>query len=272
MSPLVAAATMLAAACAVGWGGPYLLAAGRWQVHRPRTALALWQAALTLACALAAGSVAVAVAAAGPAGGLAGHAAGWGMLVAAGGVLSAVGSGGERVHDAARTNAGAVLALPHTAHLIGRRLTLRVCRTDEPFACCIPGRHAVILVSQGLADTLTPAQLRAVIAHETAHLHARHARLLRAADLAVACMPHNRAARRARRAVGLLVELAADQHAARHAGAVHLANALQHIAQATGEQTLPLRAALLADRAWHPASRLPAVPVLYRTLTGPARH
>lgn len=50
--------------------------------------------------------------------------------------------------------------------------------TPLPLAIAVAGPTSQIVVSQGLVDLLSPPELRAVIAHEAAHLDLRHHRLL----------------------------------------------------------------------------------------------
>lgn len=274
MTALMWAGVLLAAAGAVGLAGPHLLGASAWQVRHPRTGLAAWEAMLAATAVLAVGAVVVPVGAAvagpGRAVALVGHLAGWLMLLAAGGVIAVVAAGGEHVYDVARANAGAILALPHRDYPLPGRTRLRVCASDDLFACSLPGAEPAVVVSTGLVAALTPAQLRAVVGHERAHLHGRHSRLLRMADLVVACLPCSVAAGRARRRVGLLIELAADDRAARTAGAVHLANALERLGQAAGDAGMLLRARRLAAHRWTPASRLTPLPALYGAVGGTA--
>jgi Zn-dependent protease with chaperone function len=50
--------------------------------------------------------------------------------------------------------------------------------TEELIALSVSGPPGQIVVSQGLVDTLSPAELTAVVRHEAAHLHHRHDRFL----------------------------------------------------------------------------------------------
>lgn len=270
MTVLVWSGVLLAAAGALALVGPRLLGASSWQVRHPRTALAAWEATLATVSMLALGAVAAAVgtAVAGPAqgGALAGHVAGWSMLLAVSAVLAVIAGGGEHLHDAARADADAMLALPHVDYRLPGRARLRVCAGDGLIACAVPGAEPVVVVSAGVVAALTPAQLRAVVGHEQAHLRGRHDRLRRVADLVVACLPRSAVAGRARRRIGLLVELAADDRAARVAGAVHVANALERWGRADGDAGMLLRAQRLAGRRWEPASRLAPPSALYGIL------
>ena len=55
---------------------------------------------------------------------------------------------------------------------------LRVLQHPTPTAYCIPGRASRVVLSQGVLDTLPGPELTAVMAHEKAHLRARHDLLL----------------------------------------------------------------------------------------------
>jgi hypothetical protein len=248
---------------AAWWGGPRLLTVGRWQVRYPRIALAAWHTALGMGVLAMVASVAAAVTATLSAQGAPDVAVGvvqtvvgWCALGGLGAFLVVIAVGSDELEDAGRRTFGDVLSLPHTAERLDRRTTLLTCRSDEPFACAIPGRGTAVVITTGLRSILTPAQLRAVIAHERAHLRGRHYLAIRLAELNRACIPSSRASKQLLRATALLVELIADDDAARHAGAVHLANALVQIAHHTQDSSMELRAERLANRQWMPARKL----------------
>ncbi|MBN9188468.1 M56 family metallopeptidase [Microbacterium sp.] len=265
---------LLVTATVVVWLSPRLLTHGRWQVLRPRLALTLWHAAFAAGLAAAVLAVVIAVlhtlAVTQDARGasVVVTVLGWIALAIVGGACAMVAVGGGGVGDASRRNRGALLALPHSARALDRRTELRLCESNEVFACSVPDRRGTIVITTGLAALLSPAQLRAVVAHEHAHLTERHHLAMRLADVNSACIPGNAGARRMRRATALLIELIADDRAARTTGAVHLANALVRIADATGDEAMALRAERLSRRSWRPASRLSPVPALYRSLSG----
>lgn len=78
---------------------------------------------------------------------------------------------------------------------------------------CLPGRARRIVVTQGALDALTEEQLRAVLAHERAHLEGRH-HLLQAATRAFQrTFPGLPLARLGREQTALLLEMAADDRA-----------------------------------------------------------
>lgn len=260
---MIAIGVCIVVAVSAWWVGPRLLTAGRWQARFPRLALAAWHAALGLGLLALLGSIVAAVAttlaahdAADVTTGIARTAIGWTALSAVGAALVVIGAGSNELVGAGRRTFGDILSLPATREGLDRRAMLLTCRSDEPFACAIPGPDAAVVVSTALREILPPAQLRAVIAHERAHLRGRHYFAIRLAELNRACLPSSRAGTQLLRATTLLVELIADDHAARRVGAVHLANALVTVAAATGDATMDLRAERLAERSWTPARKL----------------
>jgi len=269
---MIAIGLLLAFAAGLVWLSPRALTAGGWQVRAPRLALALWHLAFLLGLTAAVVSAVIAVvqtlAATGGAGpvAVAATVGGWFALAGVGGGVMIVAAGGGDVGGASRTNQGALLALPHSARALDRHTELRVCAATEPFACSVPGPRGTVLVTTGLIALLTPAQLRAVVAHERAHLSQRHHLAMRLADLQVACLPRSATARRMRRCTSLLIELIADDSAARSAGAVHLANALVRLGRATGDEAMQLRAERLSRGHWRPSSRLDPLPAVFPAL------
>lgn len=110
---------------------------------------------------------------------------------------------------------------------------IRVLAEAMPIAYCLPGlRRSRVVLSEGTLATLAPAEVDAVLAHERAHLRARHdvvldffAALHHAFPLAVRSEVALQEGR-------LLVEMLADDAARRRAGRVPLARALVHLAGA----------------------------------------
>ncbi|WP_345714056.1 M56 family metallopeptidase, partial [Kineococcus glutinatus] len=169
---------------------PGVLARARWTAREPRAAVVLWQA-VTLASVLSAIGV---------------------VLVGPEEVVRAEGSGtvgatealGAALAVAALIVVRLLLALVavtrRSRHRRARHLllvdlldraeqraaldgqlhgevdagTLRVLDGALPFAYCLPGRSPRVVVSDGALRVLDPAQVRAVLAHEQAHLRARH--------------------------------------------------------------------------------------------------
>jgi Zn-dependent protease with chaperone function len=101
---------------------------------------------------------------------------------------------------------------------------------DYPTAAayCLPGIRSQIVVSVGTLDLLAPAELTAVLAHERAHLRARHDLVLIPFTSLRRVFPRSRGIAQAYRTVALLVEMMADDHALRVRGllARELATAL----------------------------------------------
>src|SRR5204862_7881841 len=76
---------------------------------------------------------------------------------------------------------------------------------DHPAAAayCVPGLRSRIVVSAGALNLLDQAELAAVLAHERAHLRARHDLVLLPFGALVRAFPRARLARRAQVAVAL---------------------------------------------------------------------
>jgi bla regulator protein blaR1 len=102
---------------------------------------------------------------------------------------------------------------------------------DHPAAAayCVPGLRSRIVVSAGTLDLLDQAELAAVMAHERAHVRARHDLVLLPFGALARAFPSSRLVRRAQTTVGLLVEMLADDHALRHRPARELATALLRV-------------------------------------------
>lgn len=98
-----------------------------------------------------------------------------------------------------------------------------------PLAYCLPGRRSRLVVSLGTLDLLNQDELRAVLAHEHAHLSQRHDLVVLPFAALGATFPGTRSVRIARSAVALLIELLADDVAARRHDRDHLARALWKI-------------------------------------------
>jgi Zn-dependent protease with chaperone function len=88
---------------------------------------------------------------------------------------------------------------------------------DYPAAAayCLPGIKSQIVVSVGTLDLLAPAELAAVLAHERAHLRARHDLVLIPFTSLRRAFPRSRMISQAYRTVALLVEMMADDRALR---------------------------------------------------------
>jgi Zn-dependent protease with chaperone function len=102
---------------------------------------------------------------------------------------------------------------------------------DHPAAAayCVPGLRSRIVVSAGALELLGPAELAAVLAHERAHLRARHDLVLLPFGALARAFPRSRLIRRAHATVALLVEMLADDGARRQRPARELATALLRV-------------------------------------------
>jgi len=111
---------------------------------------------------------------------------------------------------------------------------------DYPAAAayCLPGIRSRIVVSVGTLDLLGPAELSAVLAHERAHLRARHDLVLLPFTSLRRVFPRSAGVTQAHRSVALLVEMMADDHALRVPGLPGLTS-LPFIGQAFGYRASP---------------------------------
>jgi Zn-dependent protease with chaperone function len=121
---------------------------------------------------------------------------------------------------------------------------------DYPAAAayCLPGIRSQIVVSVGTLDLLAPAELAAVLAHERAHLRARHDLVLIPFTSLRRAFPRSRVVAQAYRTVALLVEMMADDRALRVRGllARELATALLRFGTA-GTECAPAGALAAAE-------------------------
>jgi len=121
---------------------------------------------------------------------------------------------------------------------------------DYPAAAayCLPGIRSQIVVSAGTLALLAPAELTAVLAHERAHLRARHDLVLIPFTSLRRVFPRSRVIAQAYRTVALLVEMMADDHALRVRGllARELATALLRFGM-SGSECTPAGALAVAE-------------------------
>lgn len=238
---------------------PLLLTLGSWHVRWPRTALTAWFSAFFLGAVLllvALTSTAVRAVQSTSADhftALTVTLLAWAGFGAVGVGLSVAVSNASRVHQSQRHSIRTLAPVALSREDRGDFTLVRF-ESSEPVACAVPGAENEILLSTSLEDALPAAEVRAILAHEYAHLQHRHGWAVAIARLNAACLPRFLpAGRRLNRATLRLIELAADDAAARQTGAVHLANALVHMSELTGEASLDLRAERLAMRRWRPA-------------------
>jgi Zn-dependent protease with chaperone function len=121
---------------------------------------------------------------------------------------------------------------------------------DYPAAAayCLPGIRSQIVVSVGTLDLLAPAELTAVLAHERAHLRARHDLVLIPFTSLRRAFPRSAGIADAHRTVALLVEMMADDRALRVRGLLpkELATALVRFGTA-GADGAPAGALAVAE-------------------------
>ncbi len=254
----------------LAWIVPALMARQKRLRRAPRAALVAWQA-VTLGGILAALATAPAALPLVLGGGDPFEHLGWLVAagVASGAVLLRLLVSGHLVGTrlrAARADHSALVDII-AAHDEGR---VRVLQHPTPTAYCIPGRNARVVISQGVLDALPPEQLEAVVAHEDAHLRARHDLLLEFFAVAHEAVPRVLRSEAALGEVGLLVEALADRAAVRRSGEVATARALVAIAASRAPDaalgagsTAPVRLRLLADGPHHTVS---AVAYVYAVL------
>ena len=142
---------------------------------------------------------------------------------------------------------------------------------DSPAAAayCVPGIRSRIVISAGTLALLDAAELAAVLAHERAHVRARHDLVLLPFSALGRAFPRSRLVRQAHATVALLVEMLADDRALRHRPARELATALLRVgASGAGHAPSGTLAAVTAPdgetvarvtRLLAPAPRLPAL-------------
>lgn len=109
---------------------------------------------------------------------------------------------------------------------------------DSPVAYCLPGgARSVTVLSDGLMAALEPAELRAVLFHENAHLSQRHHLLLWAFAAWRQALPWLPTTRLAQESVSSLIEMLADDAALKTEGKATLIKAIAIVA--SGSQSGP---------------------------------
>jgi Zn-dependent protease with chaperone function len=117
----------------------------------------------------------------------------------------------------------------------------------EPAAYCLPGPGGRIVLTTGALGALDDGQLRAVLAHERAHLRGRHHLLVTLAGALSAAFPRVPAFRIACGQVARLAELRADDAASAAAPRLAVAGAL--LSMSAGTPAAALGAATTATAA-----------------------
>ena len=137
---------------------------------------------------------------------------------------------------------------------------VHVLEHEAPTAYCLPGLRPRVVVSSGTVASLTSEELAAVLAHERAHLRARHDLVLEAFTVLQRAFPAVVTSRHALGEVQLLVEVLADRAARRRYGARPLVAAFSALAGAgaapegavaVSDVGLAARLALLVDARPH---------------------
>ena len=105
----------------------------------------------------------------------------------------------------------------------------RVVAHDVPVAYCLPGLRPRVVLSRGVLELLSDDEVAAVLAHERAHLTARHDLVILPFVALGATFPQLPAVRTARLQVALLVEMLADDRAVRRHDREVLARALYKV-------------------------------------------
>jgi Zn-dependent protease with chaperone function len=230
---------------------PALLSRAKWPLRAPRAAMVLWQA-IAVAAVLSAFSAGIAIASRlllpGPDGrptatpvGAIGR-LGWplwaldvavlaltlviGARLAMAVVRVAITTRRRRGHHRMLVDLLGIDSDAASARACARERDLRVLEVAQPLAYCLPGVRSRVVVSAGTLDSLTEAEVAAILSHERAHLRARHDLVLEAFTAAHAAFPRFVRSANALDAVQLLVELLADDAAVRAAGRAPLARAL----------------------------------------------
>ena len=131
-----------------------------------------------------------------------------------------------------------------------------VLEQSQPAVYCLSGRPRTVVLTSATLDVLSEPQLAAVLAHEQAHLRARHHRLLAAAALGRSALPEMPLLRHLQTDVGRLVEMHADDLALRMHDPETLATALIAVARARPNIRSAGRAVVLAAADTDAAERI----------------
>lgn len=149
--------------------------------------------------------------------------------------------------------------------LVGTRNPLlagtQVVASDLPVAYCLPGLRPRVVLSRGALSLLTDDEVRAVLAHEKAHVDQRHDLVILPFVALRSTFPRLGVVRTAVAEVGLLVEALADDRAVRTHDRAVLARALYKVgtsgAPAGGLPAAGAGVLLRAQRLLEPPAPLP---------------
>lgn len=187
-----------------------------------------------------------------------------GLLLAAAVVLRAAGCVALELYHRRRSrreHAAVVAATGRPGHEPG----VAILDYSAPAAYCLPGGRHQIVISAGALVALTSEQLRAVLAHERAHLRCRHHLILGLATALGRAFPHVPLLTQAEPQLAALAEMAADDAAVRRHGRDDLAAALVVLARAGA------RPAALAASGPESLARLQRILATRQPRIGPAR-
>jgi Zn-dependent protease with chaperone function len=140
------------------------------------------------------------------------------VLLAAAIVLASMCAVAARMRRCLRERGGLRVEPEIGSHEQRREFDLVTLPCDRPVAYSLGGRRSQVVISRGLRDRLDEPGLAAVVAHEAAHLRARHDRWLVLAALLETALWFVPWAERATSALRLHLERWADEHAARTVG------------------------------------------------------
>lgn len=233
--------TLLLAVLAVVLAGPVPAVLGRLPALRftPRAAMVLWQS-VALAAVLAALGATLSLTTTGLIAGRGQEWPGWYVIVALTLLLTLVVVGrlllsahlvGTRLR-AIRRRHRRLVDLLDEQHTDGRG-TLRVVPGETPMAYCLPGLgRARVVLSDAAYRSLDTGERGAVLAHERAHLRARHDLVLEAFTSLHQAFPRVVSSQGALSEVGLLVEVLADRAARTSYGPSCVLRALERLLDA----------------------------------------
>jgi Zn-dependent protease with chaperone function len=251
---------LLAYAAATVFGAPSLLTLGRWRMRYPRLALAAWHGVFVSGLVAACGSLVISIVLAlslSKTGSGSSSASGswfgptvivlcaWGALAAVGGLAALIFTRAEPMKAALRAANEQLMLLSATSAYrtvsVGG-VTVTFVQSELPVAVSMPGPERTVVITSRIEAVLPPAQVRAVIEHERAHVVQRHGWIAQLAHLNLLCVPKLLGAREFEQATQLLIELIADDCAARVCGADAVSAALTTVGSLTGDESMGLRA------------------------------
>ncbi|MQA87462.1 MAG: M48 family metalloprotease [Streptosporangiales bacterium] len=250
---MTVAVVLLGYAAVLAVCGPRLLGAPAWMEHAPRLGIVAWQAAsVSFLASLVLGGLALSVPTVQVSANLAEvlracvlalrsqYATPGGAAAGAVGATLALGVFVRCAYSVAATMASAVVARCRhrsTLRLVGRpgpASGVIVLDHPAPAAYCVPGLRRIagghVVLTSAAVGALDGPQLRAVLAHERAHLRAHHDLVTAAAAGLAAAFPRLRLFQAARAHILRLIELAADDAAARSEHRLTVAEALLAVA------------------------------------------